>query len=43
MSLIVILTLCALALTVAEAIGKCPGWVPKVFLIVAMLVAFWGK
>lgn len=43
MSLIVILLFCALVLTVAEAIGKCPGWIPKVFIIVALLTQYWGR
>ena len=43
MSLVVLLLLCALLLTVAEAVGKCPGWVPKVLIIVALLTQYWGR
>jgi hypothetical protein len=43
MSLLVVLVLAAFALTVAEALGKCPGWIPKVLICVALLVAFWGR
>lgn len=42
MSLVVLLTIIALLLTVAEALGKCPGWVPKVFICVALLILTWG-
>lgn len=43
MSFTIVLLLYALILTVAEARGKCPSWVPKIFIIVALLVQFWGR
>lgn len=41
-TLLVVLSLIALLLTVAEALGKCPGWVPKVFICVVLLIMTWG-
>lgn len=43
MSLTIILLFCALGLTLIEATDRCKPWVAKVFIIVALLIQFWGK
>ena len=43
MSLALLLVFIAMALTVAEAMGKCPGWIPKFVICVALLVLLWHR
>lgn len=37
-TVLAILVVAAFILTIAEALGKCPGWVPKILICVALLI-----